>query len=281
MSSGPFNFQVGSHLLRGLLLCTLLAIPVDSGAQVPIMKYARTRNRPVNVGMPDRPTGFTFCRVRYDRTRRIRKSGWNDDYPASDFNFMDRLTELTTVPISHWANGDPGFAQFELSDPELFRCPFLKMQNAADHDFTPEEALHLREYLEKGGFLWEDDNWTDYDWSYISANLKEVLPDAVITELTPDHPLFSILYHIEKVPQIHAIESWRGGFNRSESGPGTETPHLYAIFGKDGRLMVLVSMNTDISDSWEREADDPDYFYEFSPTGYAVGVNVLLWVMSH
>jgi len=282
-------FRGGSRVVRNgrslvlavLLASALLVTPRAVTAQVAIMRYARTMNRPVNFGMPDRPTGFTLCRLRYDRTRRIRKSGWNDDYPASDFNFMDRLTELTTVAISHWANGDPGFAQVELSDPDLFRCPFIKMQNAADHDFTPEEVLRLRDYLEKGGFLWEDDNWTDYDWSYISANLRKILPDEAITELTPDHPLFSVLYHIEEIPRIPAIESWRRGGNRSESGPGADTPHLYAVFGKDGRLMVLVSMNSDVSDSWEREGDNPDYFYEFSASGYALGVNVLLWVMSH
>jgi hypothetical protein len=45
--------------------------------------------------------------------------------------------------------------------------------------------------------------------------------------------------------------------------------------------MVLVSVNCDTSDSWEREGDDPDFFYEFSPEGYGMGVNILVWVMSH
>ena len=34
--------------------------------------------------------------------------------------------------------------------------------------------------------------------------------------------------------------------------------------------------NTDVSDSWEREADDPAFFHQFSPDGYALGINVLL-----
>jgi Domain of unknown function (DUF4159) len=268
--------------LAVLLGGALLVVPARVAAQVRIMDRARTMTSPVNHGLPDRPAGFTFCRLRYDMTRRIRKTGWSDDYPASDFNFMERLQELTTVSISHWADGDPGFAQVQITDPDLFRCPFIKMQNAADHDFTPEETARLREYLLKGGFLWEDDNWTDYDWAAISANLQKILPDNPIIELTPDHPLFSVLYHIDKVPRIPSIESWRGGgYNRWESGPGSDTPHLYAIFGADNRLMVLVSMNSDISDSWEREGDNPDYFYEFSPEGYAIGVNVLVWVMSH
>jgi hypothetical protein len=31
---------------------------------------------------------------------------------------------------------------------------------------------------------------------------------------------------------------------------------------------------------WEREGDDPTYFKRFSPTGYALGVDVAVWVLS-
>jgi hypothetical protein len=39
--------------------------------------------------------------------------------------------------------------------------------------------------------------------------------------------------------------------------------------------------NTDVSDSWEREGEDPNYFSTFSVDGYAVAVNVLLHAMTH
>jgi len=39
--------------------------------------------------------------------------------------------------------------------------------------------------------------------------------------------------------------------------------------------------NTDIADSWEREGDDPEFFLNFSPNGYAVGLNAVLYSMSH
>ena len=47
------------------------------------------------------------------------------------------------------------------------------------------------------------------------------------------------------------------------------------------RLVVLATHNTDISDSWEREGEDPGFFYQFSPNGYALGINVLLYAMTH
>src|ERR1051326_4945125 len=90
-----------------LCIAVLLAVWLRAGAgQVTIMRYARQSPLPVNHGLPDIQRGFTFCRLRYERTRRQRKSGWWDDYPASDFNFLNRFEELTTVSISRWANGD-------------------------------------------------------------------------------------------------------------------------------------------------------------------------------
>jgi Domain of unknown function (DUF4159) len=266
-----------------IALFPVVTLAVSLGAvteQVTIMRYARQRSTPVNEGLPSIQRGFTFCRLRYERTRQQRKSGWWDDYPASDFNFLTRFEELSTVSISRWANGDPGFAQVTLQDPALFHCAFLKMQGAANYDFTPAEIATLRQYFLKGGFLWEDDNWTDADWQTISDNLVRILPDYPIVEITPGHPLLSVLYRVSEIPQIPSIESWRRSGGRVDE-VGAGPPHRYGIFGEHDRLMVLVSLNCDTSDSWEREGDNPEYFQRFSPTGYALGVNVAIWVMSH
>jgi hypothetical protein len=269
--------------MRTAALTLAIALAVSlcaAGGQVTIMRYARQSNTPVNHGLPDIPRGFTFCRLRYERDRRQRKTGWWDDYPASDFNFLSRLEELTTVSISRWKNGDPGFAQVTLEDPDLFRCPFLKMQGGANYDFTPEEIATLRKYFLKGGFLWEDDNWTESDWEYIKANISRILPEYPIVEITAGHPLLSVLYHVSEIPQIPSIESWRRSGGRADEF-GAGPPHLYAIVGENDRLMVLVSLNCDTSDSWEREGDNPEYFQSFSPSGYALGVDIAIWVMSH
>jgi hypothetical protein len=248
--------------------------------QTTILRYARQMNRPVNVGLPDRPGSFTFCRLRYDSVRRQRKSGWGDDYPASDFNFMNRFEELSTVWISHWANGDPGFAQFTVMDPDLFKCPFLKMQNAANYDFRGDEVARLRDYLLKGGFLWEDDNWTDADWEIIRKNLTRVFPELPIVELDKDHPVLSVMYRLKEIPQIPSLESWRRSGGRPDEFNGGP-PRIYGIFDAQGRLMVLVTLNSDTSDSWEREGDNPEFFFLFSSEGYGLGFNIALWVMTH
>ena len=53
------------------------------------------------------------------------------------------------------------------------------------------------------------------------------------------------------------------------------------IANEQNRIMVLMTHNTDIGDSWEREGEDRDFFEMFSPRGYALGINVVLYVMTH
>jgi hypothetical protein len=261
-----------------LAFALALGMAVASAAQQHILTNGQNLQIPINHGLPDKMVGFTFCRLRYQNIRRARKSGWGDDYPQADYNFLVRLSELTRTTISTWNNGDPGFANVTATDPNLFRCPYLRMQNAANYDFTPEETARMHDYLLKGGFIWIDDNW-DPDFEYIQPNIMRILPGATIVDLPVDHPLFSILYHVNPLPQIPSLGSWRRFREDSEIGPSTV--HYYAVFGDHDRLMVLVSMNSDVSDSWEREGDNRDYFETYSAKGYALGVNVAVWVMTH
>src|SRR5262249_14613419 len=84
-----------------------------------ILTHGRNLQKPINHGLPDKPLGFTFCRLRYQNIRRARKSGWGDDYPQADYNFLVRFSEVTKTRISRWNNGDPGFANVTAMDPDL------------------------------------------------------------------------------------------------------------------------------------------------------------------
>ena len=152
------------------------------------------------------------------------------------------------------------------------------MQNAANYDFSAEETIRMRDYLLKGGFLWIDDN-CDPDFEYIRPNLERILPGAEIVDLPVDHPIFSTVYRLDPLPQIPSMNSWLRTGQSSEIGPATV--HYYGVFDDQRRLIVLVSMNSDVSDSWEREGESQEYFDRFSPRGYAVGVNVVIYAMTH
>jgi hypothetical protein len=254
-----------------------LAVISAAAQRDSILIRGRNLQTPINHGLPEKMLGFTYCRLRYQNIRRQRKSGWGDDYPQADYNFMVRLSELTKTKISRWNNGDPGFANVTPMDPDLFQCPYLRMQNAANYDFTPEETARMHDYLVKGGFLWMDDNW-DPDFEFIRPNIEAILPDAKIVELTIDHPLFSVVFPLDPLPQIPSLNSWRRIEGDSENGLPVR---YYGVFDTRDRLSMLVSMNSDVSDSWEREGDDAAYFATYGRKGYAMGIDVAVWVMTH
>lgn len=91
------------------------------------------------------------------------------------------------------------------------------------------------------------------------------------------------MFQVAELPQIPSIQFWRGtaGEETSERGSDSAEPAMRAIADARGRILVLMTHNTDISDAWEREAEDPRFFYSFSPQGYAVALNVVLYSMTH
>jgi hypothetical protein len=267
-----------------------LAVPLAVAAlatTAPTVEAQRFGGMPSRVrlgsGLPDMPGSFTFCRLAYMSVRRDGSgNGWTTDFPEADRNFLTRIGELTTTRISRWSHGEPGYAVVSATDPDLFQCPFVMATDVGEIGFMPDEIDALRDYFAKGGFLWADDFWGTAAWNHFSEQMTRLLPEHALVELTPDHPLFTRLYIIKEVPQIPSINSWRSsGGSTSELGRDSARPSMWAISDEDGRILVLVTHNTDISDGWEREAYSEQYFYEFSPAAYAVAVNVLLWVMSH
>jgi uncharacterized protein DUF4159 len=136
----------------------------------------------------------------------------------------------------------------------------------------------------KGGFLWADDFWGTAAWEYWEAQLRKALPSGQypVVELTVDHPMFHTLMTVDHIPQIPSINFWGGpGGPTSERGAQSAVPHARAINDDHGRIMVLMTHNTDIGDSFEREGDSRAYFLQFSVQGYALGIDTLIYAMTH
>ena len=234
--------------------------------------------------LPDR--NFVVCRLQYTSVRREPSGGgWRTDYPYGEINLTTRLAELTRTPVSRDDDGRPNHYVVRLIDDELFECPFTMASDVGTIGLRPDEVEQLRLYLLKGGFLWVDDFWGEAAWEQWRGELARVLPPSEypIEDVDLSDPIFRSQFTVTKVPQITNIGFWRrtAGRETSERGEETRTPHFRAIRDHHGRIMVVMTHNTDVADSWEREGEDPEFFYQFSPDGYAVGINVLLHAMTH
>jgi hypothetical protein len=227
---------------------------------------------------------FHFCRLMYTQVRpQERGMGWGTDYPDAEINFSIRLGELTKTRVGQ--DGDePNHLVVRPTDQALFQCPFVMASDPGSAGFSDADAAGLREYLLKGGFLWADDFWGDDAFEDFANEIGKVLPRGQypIKDIPPEHPIYRMLFPLAKIPQVPSIQFWRqSGGETSEIGQYSAVAHMAAIVDGHDRIMVLMTHNTDIADSWEREGDDPQFFFNFSPNGYAVGLNSVLYAMSH
>jgi hypothetical protein len=210
--------------------------------------------------------------------------GWWTDYPGADNNFSVRLSELTFVRVKMKADGQPDNVVIRLTDPLLNHCPILFMEDVGTMRLSDDEVERLRSYLLKGGFLYVDDFWGTLAWEQWASEMSRVLPPDryPIIDIPRDHAIMHTLYDVKEVPQVSSINFWsRTGGNTSERGSDSPHSNFRGIQDERGRLMVVMTHNTDIADTWEREGESQEYFDRFSPDGYAVGVNIILYAFTH
>jgi hypothetical protein len=272
--------------LAGIVAALAVAVSVVHAQRIWSGFYGRTP--------PKFPTAstfegsFHFCRVMFTSNRR-EKQGWSTDYPGADLNFSTRLAELTKVRVAMTRDGEdevPDAVVVRLTDAALFQCPFTLMEDAGTAEFSDEEAARLRQYLLKGGFLFVSDYHGGWSKAQFDAEIGRVLPpgEFPIVDLTPpDHPLWHTMFEVTRLPQLASINTWRrtGGGTIERWNIEGAPPDARGIADSHGRLMVVMIHNTDVPDAWEREGEDADYFFRFSPEAYAVGIDVMLYAMTH
>ena len=241
-----------------------------------------------------RDNGFAFCNLMYTKVRSEPSgNGWNTDFPLADRNLGIRFAEVTTAHVAgvkRDGTGEPAHWVVDINNPyddSLFTCPFIMTADVGTMGLTPIAATRLREYLLKGGFLWVDDFWGDAAWRQWQTQMNMVFPPELdgfeaypIVDIPDDHFIFSIFASAQKI-QVPNIGFWKGtGGDTSERREESEHANYRMIQNDNGHIMVLMTHNTDIGDTFEQESD-PAFFLAFVMDGYRFGINVLVYVMSH
>jgi len=208
-----------------------------------------------------------------DWTQGGRRIYWTMDYPRSDRHFSQALRRLTRVharSVEEPINLDEGFQ---------YNWPWLYGVEVGHWNLTDAQARAMREFLLRGGFFMCDDFHSTFEWSVFLESMKRVFPDREIVDLPKTEPIFHIIYDLDdkyQVPGAIFLRTHRT-YEKDENG---RPEHWRGIFDDKGRVMVAICHNMDLGDSWEH-ADNPEYPQEYSALGIRIGINYVVYAMTH
>ncbi len=216
---------------------------------------------------------FTFVRVVYTGLHGWGYyKNWYTDWPKADRQFILGIQRLTNIRVAAQGKALP------LTDKEIFHYPFIYSVEVGHWNLTDEEAKALQEYLYRGGFLFCDDFWGSVEWENFQRNLARVLPGRRVVEIPLEHPVFHSYYDISQIIQTPNVgNALYRNITYEEDG---FVPHCRGVFDDSGRLMVVINWNTDLGDAWEW-ADLPGYPAKYSTYAYQMGINAIVYAMSH
>jgi len=205
---------------------------------------------------------------------RGRFASWQRDYPKADRQFLIALNRLTRV------QGRSIEQVVGLDNDDIFNYPFVYAVCVQDWSFSEDQAKRLREYLLKGGMLMVDDFHGSDDWENFMNGMRMVLPDAhkwPIEDLADKDEIFHVLYDMDDRFQVPGEQYIRSGRTYEKDG---YVAKWRAIRDDKGRIMVAICHNMHLGDAWEW-ADDPQYPEQFASMAFRVGLNYVMYGMTH
>ena len=155
--------------------------------------------------------------------------------------------------------------------------PWVYAVQAQTWTFTEPEAKRMREYLLKGGFLMVDDFHGATDWEHFMNGMLMVFPDRPIEDLTDKDEIFHVLYDLTERFQVPGEQYVSTGRTYEKDG---YIPEWRGIKDDRGRVMVAICLNMHLGDAWEW-ADDPRYPEKFASLAFRLGINYVMYGMTH
>lgn len=265
------SFHWSRGLAGGLLLAALLA----QAAQRPDGETNRAGPEGVPLQSDNQARlpkkEFTFARLVFRGGSGWRFGAWATDAPKADVTFIAGIRRLTNLDVRQ--------SQFyvPITSPELFHYPFLYAVEVGYLELSEQEAEILREYFRRGGFMVVDDFHGTLEWSNFQSQMHKVFPGGRIEDLPTSHPMFHCFFDIDEIFQIPGVIMFYSGTTYEKDG---YNPHFRGVFDGDGQLKVMVNFNSDLGDAWEW-ADVPFYPEKYSSAAYRLGINYIIYSMTH
>jgi hypothetical protein len=202
----------------------------------------------------------------------IRLNNWTIDYPRSDRHLsgaVRRLTRLQVRSVEQPVAAEDG--------DDIYNYPWLYAVEVGHWDLTDLQAAKLRDYLDRGGFFMCDDFHGTIEWETFAESMRKVYPDRPIVDIPNSDPIFHTVYDLDDRYQVPGDQyEWT---HRTYEKDGYQ-PRWRGIYDQKGRLVVAICHNMDLGDSWEH-ADNPNYPEQYSALGFRIGVNYIVYAMTH
>jgi uncharacterized protein DUF4159 len=217
---------------------------------------------------------FAWTRLVYDSPGyRFNRNvhSWTTDYPKADRLFLQGLLRYTRL---HARKREQTLRPL---DPTLVEFPFVYAVEVGYLKFSEQEAERMRDYLLRGGFLVVDDFHGTAEWANWETQIKKVFPERPIREVPLSDPIFHCFFDIEELFQVPGAQWLYSGRTYEKDGYDV---HYRAIYDDNGRIMVMMNFNQDLGDAWEW-ADIPQYPERYTSQAYRLGVNYILYSMTH
>jgi hypothetical protein len=270
------------------LIGMLLTLGLLQAFQKPFRQYGGVEYNLGSIPLPtdwNAPSEFVFARLmypnggpmdgyypRFQGDWREGLSLWTQDYPRADRHFLEAVRRLTRVQARSVEQ------PVNLDDHEEYDLPFLYSVQVGEWALTEAEGKEMREYLLRGGFFMADDFHGNAEYAEFVKRIHYVFPDRPIVEIPDNDPILNLVYELKERVQIPGQAHIREGCkNCNDGGRGA---HWQAIYDDKGRIMVVISYNEDIGDAWEW-ADDPYYPEKAASVAIRIGVNDIVYAMTH
>jgi hypothetical protein len=282
--------RLPKKLSKIVLLLGCATALVASVSELPraFKEYSGTEYNAGDIPLPPHgadPSEFTFARIMfpggpldgYQATGRFTGdfhrglSLWTQDYPRADRHFMQavrRLTRIDARPLEQVVDLEDG--------DDLFNWPWIYAVQAGEWGLTEKQSKIIKEYLDRGGFFMADDIHGVAEWGEFVERIGYGQPDRPIVDIPDADPIFHTVYDLDDrfivVGQAHLARGYKASDGR--------VPFWRAIYDAKGRIVVTAAYNSDLGDAWEW-ADDPTYPEKMSGLAMRLGVNYIVYAMTH
>jgi hypothetical protein len=191
---------------------------------------------------------------------RLKYNGGGDWYndPSAEVNLLRFVSQNTNLKVK------AEYKFVDISSDEIFSYPFLFMTGHGNAVFSKDDAARLRKYLENGGFLYIDDDYS-LDKA-VRREMKKVFPEKDFIELPFNYGLYHVMYDFSSgPPKTHEHDK--------------KPPQGFGIF-IDRRLAVYYTYESNPSDGWADPEvhNDPQNVRE---EALKFGANIVLWALSN